>query len=76
MKSKAQNVIQGIAKSIIKRQNLELNDILENKKKLTNHECYKPVVDHLIQKCFSLKVLLKKIKLKLVKKFNFRMIMY
>ncbi|RMZ93887.1 legumain [Brachionus plicatilis] len=55
IKTKAINVIQGIAKLIAKRQNLDLNDVLVNKKKLTNHECYKPVIDHLIQKCFSLK---------------------
>lgn len=56
MKLQITNVIHGIAKSIAKKQNLDLKDVLENKKKLTNHECYKPVVDHLIQKCFSLKV--------------------
>ncbi|CAF0822541.1 unnamed protein product [Brachionus calyciflorus] len=55
MKNLAINVIKGIARSLVKSQNLDLNSLLNTRKKLTNHECYKPVVDHLINKCFSLK---------------------
>lgn len=35
--------------------NIRPEEILNKRRKLTNHECYKPVVDYIIEKCFSLR---------------------
>lgn len=36
-------------------KNIALGEILGSRKDLTNHECYVPAVDRVIEKCFSLK---------------------
>lgn len=44
-----------IIESSLDGLNIKPEEILMKKHKLVNHECYKPVVDYIIEKCFSLK---------------------
>ena len=44
-----------IVTEAVKGLNLVETDLTEKKMELNNHECYAPVVDKLIEKCFSLK---------------------
>lgn len=52
----ATGLIRQIAKLLVKENNLLVDELLNKKSKLTKHECYVPVVDRLVEKCFSLKV--------------------
>lgn len=50
------SVFDQIIENAIRGTNMDAKEILTKRQKLTNHECYVPIVDFIIQKCFSLRV--------------------
>lgn len=49
------SVFDQIVYGSISGLNLDVKEMLISKHKLRNHECYKPIVDTIIEKCFSLR---------------------
>jgi len=56
LKRKTKSVITEIASLALKGERIPLNQVIENKMPLTDHQCYVPVVDYLFEKCFDFKV--------------------
>jgi legumain len=53
LKQLTTNVFRNIVTGLVGNDMLKTNQMIENRSKLTNHECYMPVVDHFLERCSS-----------------------
>ncbi len=47
-------MLRQIAIESTRDEHVRLNEIVKERKELQNHECYAPVVDKIIERCFNL----------------------
>ena len=57
MRRKTVGIFSEIVSVISQNDNGFINQMLSGKKSLVNHMCYVPAIDHLLEKCFSSKVI-------------------
>jgi len=56
LKRRAKSVITEIASVAVRGERISVNQIIDKRMQLIDHECYVPIVDRLFEKCFSLEV--------------------